>query len=259
MKGIAFFVEGATEYDFILQLLQSKYAFWKPLPITDHVCILDSTDNRYRARISNAASDSRVKDELWDSQEKLQEIGYSTFLCIRDLRGEWKKNKPKTLSDVVKIKNADSKILKLNNDDNLSLYSILAVMETETWFITETSHYERINPKLTRPFIEANIDNIEGNVNPFVCSPKAIYEPAETLKSIYKLVGLIYEKDANHRRRTIRALDYNFFDQRSCGKNRTRFTARIDSGKQIGTILQRQIRWPRYTRRSPRQILRGIN
>lgn len=86
----------------------------------------------------------------------------------------------------------------------------LAVMETETWFIAETSHYERINPKLTRPFIEANIDNIEGNVNPFVCSPKAIYDPAETLKSIYKLVGLIYEKDANHRRRTINALDYSF-------------------------------------------------
>ena len=214
MKGIAFFVEGNTEYDFILQLLKSKYCtFGKTQKITDNVYIYESTDNRFCVRICNAESDSRVKDELWDNQKELQEIGYTTFLCLRDLRGEWKKNKPKTLSDVVKIKNADSKILKLN-DDNLSVYSILAVMETETWFLAETSHYERINPRLTRQLIETNIDNIEGNVNPFNCSPKMIDKPSDTLKSIYKLVGLIYEKDANHRRRTIRALDYNLLTQK---------------------------------------------
>lgn len=210
MKGIAFFVEGDTEYDFILQLLlKSKYCtFGEPKKVKG-VCIMESTDNRYRIRICNAGSDSRVKDELWDSQDKLQESGYTMFLCLRDLRGAWKKGSPKTINDVVKIKNTDNKILKLN-DDNLSIYSILAVMEIETWFIAETSHYERIDPRLTRQFIETKTDETKEKVNPYKCSPKKIVHPYETLKDIYNLVGLTYEKDPRHRRRTINALDYSF-------------------------------------------------
>ena len=217
MKGIAFFVEGGTEYDFIRQLLKTNYCeLGEPKTYKGGVHIFNSIDNKYRVRICNAGSDSKVNklvnDELWEMNKK----GYSMCICLKDLRGENKKHAPRTFLDIVEIKNAENKMLKIFNNDSLSTYSIHAIMEIETWFIAETSHFVRINPNLTQQYIEAKTKDIEGEINPFNCSLKMIEKPAETLNSIYKLAPnakLKYDKDSRHRNHTIDALDFQSLTQ----------------------------------------------
>ena len=228
MKGIAFFLEGDTEYDFILKLLRSNYCELgepeeKKIPKgMGQLYLVKSLDGQYCIRIrivkggnidkaTNTAT-NELSDE--DSFNKLKREGYSIFICLRDVRGGKNDNTPYTYHDIVNIKKTDTKTLlsRFNSNNDAATYSILSVMEIETWFIAETSHYERMDKNLTKQYIEDNIEQIKDNINPFECSLKKIEEPSDTLKSIYKLSPKNkkpkYGKDKKHRNKTINILDY---------------------------------------------------
>ena len=83
--------------------------------------------------------------------------------------------------------------------------SIIAVMEIETWFLSETTHYERINSKLTQALITANRSSL--GADPFVDDMEQVLKPAELLNDIYQLVRLNYSKKKSVRERTISKLD----------------------------------------------------
>ncbi len=71
---------------------------------------------------------------------------------------------------------------------------IFSIMEIETWFIAEYTHFTKVDPALTCSFIE----NITG-FDPSTDDPQMINHPAGDLDSIYRLVGKSYDKNPAHR------------------------------------------------------------
>ena len=79
----------------------------------------------------------------------------------------------------------------------------VSVLETEAWFIKEASHFEKIDEILT---IEHIANNTGLDIS--VVAAEDINAPAETLNSIYNLVGLEYKKKNWQVQLTVQNLDY---------------------------------------------------
>jgi hypothetical protein len=91
----------------------------------------------------------------------------------------------------------------------------LAVMEIESWFLDELTHFQRIHPNLTLPRITAaGFDLVNRNGSSWD-------HPAETLDTIYKLEGRRYRKKIPHIRRTINSIDMDEFYLTSRGRSQS--------------------------------------
>ncbi len=80
---------------------------------------------------------------------------------------------------------------------------LFAVMETEAWFLAESSHFPRIHPSLSNMRILS-----EFGFNPETDNMELRDHPASDLHAIYSIVGLAYKKHRNQVERTVEALDY---------------------------------------------------
>lgn len=211
-KKIAIFVEGETEAEFISKLLQEiagqhnisitteKYQGGKnTLRIATRLSQIIRTSAQYEAWIYISGTDNRVNSDMGDQSSSLIPSGFIKVIGLKDLRGDNRK-----LSDLPKMELA-SKVTE-RKCQPLSAHLIIAVMEIETWFLAETNHYKAIDTNLTKSKVIENISTL--GFNPYEYDLTLRPEPAEDLHNLYSLVGKAYKKSANHRKRTINALDY---------------------------------------------------
>lgn len=221
MKKIAFFVEGPTEAFFIRRLLselvtQQKIRFIEydlkggsiGNPRVIYIMAEDTLtpQQQYQINIYICNADNHVNQDVRDNLSTLQREGFTQVIALNDLRGDYKGvdglQHAHIPSDYAQQKALQEFIFQ---SSLIPVTSIIAVMEIETWFLSETTHYERINPKLTQAFITSNQSSLAAN--PYTDDMQQVLEPAELLDSIYRLARLNYSKKKGVRERTINQLD----------------------------------------------------
>lgn len=212
MKKIAVFVEGLTEQIFICKFLlelgkkhnieikiQSLTGGAKSSSrviedITTITTFDKQRDQKFYFLIRNSNTDSRVKSDMIDGFKSLEKSGFQKIIGLRDTF-------PTDKQDISKLMRFES--IGFPND-SIPYNLLYAIAEIESWFISEESHFEKIDETLTLSFIQKslNIDLVNIDI-------EEIEHPAELLNNIYQLAGLAYRKKERHFHRTIDALDFD--------------------------------------------------
>jgi len=218
MKKAAFFVEGESELEFMSKLLV-EIAGQKRITIVQHKLFgggksgisrgiqyigrQTASNEEFQAWIYNCSADNRVNTDILDNHETLKNQGFDYIIGLKDLRGD-KNGVSLSLSDLPRMELADRVIARMSS---IPTSLIIAVMEIETWFLSETNHYPLIDQNLNQTLIASNQSSL--GFNPFTDDLTLRVQPAEDLRKIYRLVRKTYNKKKNVRIRTINALDYS--------------------------------------------------
>jgi hypothetical protein len=208
MDKLAIFVEGQTEQIFVEKLLLAiagqqqihidmvqAYGGSSRIPrlwieVDAH---RPDPDKRYYVIIYDCMNDERVLSDIREHYDNLIAQGYKDIIGIRDVR-------PRAPADIPTIRqDFDTFIPKR------PIYPILilAIMEIESWFIGEHTHFPRFHPDLTEPRVNAQL-----GYDPSTCDLETIPSPADDLCSVYGLVNRGYSKDRRQVERTVHHLDY---------------------------------------------------
>lgn len=203
MKKFAIFVEGLTEQEFEINLLK-KLAAKRTLSIELHSQrhgslqlvanqIGKNIAPEWYVLVANCNNDEQVKTQIIDNYQSLLNSGYQYIIGLKD---------------VYPFKSLDLPRLKAGLPKGLPVGQVpidmhLAVMEIETWFLEEHTHFQRIHPEID----EQAIRNL--GYDRSLMKAEDIYHPAELLHLIYKTVGLAYKKSRRHVDRTVNSLDFD--------------------------------------------------
>lgn len=214
MKKIALFVEGETEAYFVQKIIKEiarrdsvSFNTFKGYGGQTVPRVFSSLgqslarNEQYKANIYISSTDNRVNQDIIDQMQTLKASGFNVIVGLRDIRGQKNDGTPITLADLPNLETANARLFASESN----VFSLLAVMEIETWFISEVDHFQRISSNLTEILIKANIPLI--GVDLYNDDLTQINEPAETLNKIYNLIGESYDKSKVKRERTIDALD----------------------------------------------------
>lgn len=208
MKKMAVFVEGQTEQIFVEKLIE-EVAGKKHLSIetrqarggTGHKRTMkliavraSASDQRFFASIVNSGSDNRVKSDIVEQYEKLTEAGFRFIVGIRDVFPEF------SYAEVPRLRTG---LLYRVKTSPVQVVFVLGVMEVETWFITEYSHFPRMHKGLTIELIRTSL-----GFDPSVDDVQLRNHPSADLDAAYRLVGERYSKNRSSVRRTVNILDY---------------------------------------------------
>ena len=206
MKKIALFVEGQTEQIFAEKLIREvigrygffieKYKFMggkktarKPLLLTSH----DTYENsEYYFVIYDCGGEGKVQSDIRDSLDSLREESFSLVIGIRDVFPE---------TNIAKVRQYLYFGVPANSDIPVKI--ILAVNETEAWFLAEETHYPKIAKKLS-----LETANEIAGIDISSDSTEIIPHPSDILKQVYIRGGTTYDKSREKVERTINALDY---------------------------------------------------
>ena len=210
MRRIAFFVEGQTEQIFVNRLIreilgkdhttiiQKQFRGGVNIPKQEIVRSLSiSRKPKYEVLIFDCGSDNRVKSEMIDNIENLRENGCEMIIGLRDLY-------PLPVSDLERLEKGLRFLPKNLRSDRQYFDIIIAIHEIETWFMAETSHFRRIDKRLTGRFIKDRL-----GFDPYTVDILSRSHPAKDLNDIYKLVGKSYTKRYNTTYRIVNRLDFN--------------------------------------------------
>lgn len=208
MKRLAFFVEGQTELIFVKKLI-IEIAGANNVSIKEYKASGGASSSsprifkligssspptpQYYVLLYNSTTDNRVKSDILDSHARLVTSGYQKILGLQDVR-------PKAHSDIPQLK----QFLKYKVPTKpIPVDVILAVMETEAWFLSEYNHLPRLDSGLNESLVKArlSIDLINDDLEqrPY---------PSDDLHNVYQLVGKAYKKNKERVERTVDLLDY---------------------------------------------------
>lgn len=210
MKKLAIFVEGETELIFIEKLIleigeskdiiinKRKLTGGNRCPVIETVVGETKIYNgeKYQILIYCSCNDEKVLSDINEQYSSLIQKGYTRIIGVRDLY-------PKQYDDKNIIEQQIKNYLERQGMHNVKI--ILAIMEIETWFIAEHTHYSRLHPQLTLEYISRNVQPNLNNISNF---EQEIQEPATMLHEIYSLVGYAYKKRENQVLRTVNNLSY---------------------------------------------------
>jgi len=206
MKKIAFYVEGQTEQFFINKLLieiagqknifiELKKFCGKNNPPTSDIfpkTTATPVNPKFSALIYDCGGDEGVKPRILEDYAGLVSNGYCKIIGIRDLF---------PLTNLLKLEGGlNTNISSLP----ISTEIIVAVHEIEAWFLSECTHFERIDVGLTNSYIVSQC-----GFNPCTDDMSLLPNPAKDLRKIYQLVGKTYKKDKKIVERTVECLDYD--------------------------------------------------
>jgi len=208
MKKLAVFVEGLTEQMFVEKLVTE--IFGQHAVNIDKRKVLGGRNSKrrfiqigaikpdlsksYYVLVVDCSSDNRVKSEIKDQYESLVNAGYSAIVGIRDVYPDFDYAEVPKLHRVLKHKLKTVPI---------EVLFVLGVMEIETWFLAECTHFFRLNSALTIDAIRATcgFDPSSDEVEKRPC-------PSKDLDNIYKIAGMRYIKKRKYLQRTVDCLDY---------------------------------------------------
>ena len=234
MNKLAVFVEGQTEQIFVEELLLAV-AGEKKIRIEKRRASGGSTqrrvhrltgvsatreDQQYYALIVDCGADNRVKSDIRDQYEGLISSGYSMIIGIRDVYPDFKRE------EIFKLREGLRYRLRTKP---VEVVFVLGVMEVETWFIAEHTHFARLSSRLTRQFIKGN-----RGFDPTVDDPEQLQQPSRDLDAIYSLAGYRYNKSKATVQRTVELLSYESIYLKQTGHTIRDLNALIDS---IDTFL----------------------
>jgi hypothetical protein len=208
MKKVAFFVEGISEQIFVEKLLVEifgrhkisietiKISGGKNSPIKKAKYPFNNSGNNsdYFAVIYDCGGDSTVKSYILEERESLIKANYLKIIGLLDVY-------PRMREDILKFKRG------LNYGTptkDIEIAYVLSIMEIESWFLAEYSHFEKIDSLLTIPLIVSKL-----GFNPQNDNMELRDCPAIDLRSCYELVGKGYNKSKLDINRTVQALDFS--------------------------------------------------
>lgn len=210
MKKIAFFVEGQTEQVFIkrlvreiighknLTILLKKISGGTNAPKREFIRNYSiSLKSEYIALIYDCGSDNRVKSEIIDNISSLREAGYSCIIGLRDLY-------PLAIEELPRLEKGLKYLPYPLKKKDYPFDIVVAVREVETWFLAESSHFLKVDKKLTGRFIEKHL-----GFNPDLINPISREHPSEDINRIYKLIGRSYTKKYWQVEKLVNRLDFN--------------------------------------------------
>lgn len=208
MKKIAIFVEGQTEQLFVEKLINQ-------IADTNEIVIearkltggnrtipgwirlwtsASSTGRAYFFLIVDSGGDNTVKSDIRDNYQRLVSEGYNVIIGIRDVYPQV------VYSDIPKLRSMLNYGMRTVP---IQVGFVLGVMEIETWFICEYTHFGRVDPTLTTAVIKSNL-----GFDPAVDDVQLRAIPSDDLDKIYQLVGHQYQKDYNSIQVLLNQLDY---------------------------------------------------
>lgn len=200
MKKLAIFVEGQTEQIFVEHLLniltkdcdisiEKRRGFGGRDSGRCFITLSSPKEkNPFYILLVDSSNDGRVLTDIRESYKGLVKQGYDKIIGLRDVY-------PHTYKDFRKLRRT---VKQLMPDGKIAPVVCFAVLEVETWFIAEYTHFRKVHPRLTRQFIkrQTGIDpadlNIEEKLSPH--QDDVELSPAGYLHMIYKLVGRSYSK-----------------------------------------------------------------
>lgn len=208
MKKLAVFVEGQTEQLFVEKLLEEaagrnrisieKRQAFGGQSTKRRLKIIQASDqnsnHKYFAQIIDCGADNRVKSDVVDNYDGLVAKGFDTILAIRDVYPDV------TYNDIASLRAGLRYRVKTKP---LGVIFVLGIMEIETWFISEHTHFQRIHPSITPDLIITKL-GFDPRAEDIQLRP----HPADDLDKIYRLAGFSYTKNRNVVQRTVNVLDY---------------------------------------------------
>lgn len=209
MRRIAFFVEGQTEQIFVnrlirdilgneyINIIQKQFYGGASTPKQEIVRSRSlSRRPRFEVLIVNCGSDNRVKSEILDNIVNLRQRGYEKIIGLRDLY-------PLSINDLGKLEKGLKFLPNKLKNEGAYYDIIIAVHEVEAWFMAETSHFRKVDKRLTGQFIRDHL-----GFNPYIENPEIREHPAKDLDNIYRLVGKSYTKRYWQVSKLVNRLDY---------------------------------------------------
>jgi hypothetical protein len=209
MIKVAIFTEGQTEQLFVCEAI-SQLAAGKSYYIANERKngsgakmikisvdkIGDDTSEIY-FQVCDCGSDSQVLSTVIDEYQTLVAADFTHIIAVRDLY-------PIPLN---KLENLLTSIQKRKPSGPVDPLFVVALLETEAWFIAENNHFIKINATLT----QANI--LAGTSLDITKNSEDFLTPSADLHAIYAVAGEAYEKSRATVNRTVEALDMSQYFQ----------------------------------------------
>jgi len=222
MRKLAIFVEGQTEQIFVENLLREiveknhisievkkisgrkKHRVSNPI-VKDQVTI----ETRFYVLIYDSSGDTQVVSDIRDQCESLSSNGYERIIGLRDVYCKSIADKT-SLDEYIAYKLSLERGLHYSLStvimtDPIPMNIVLAVMEIESWFLSEWNHFPKIDAKLTLDKIQTDL-----GFNPKTDNMETRLHPSSDIDKIYRLVGSSYDKNKDQINSIVSKLDYEF-------------------------------------------------
>jgi hypothetical protein len=204
MHKLAIFVEGYTELCFVDRLI-AEIANANHLAV-EHMKISGgstvprrmkrikaanlTTQTKFFVLIYNCEGDKQVKTRIQEEHASLSKSDYQKIIGIRDV-------KPIARADIPKLEWGLRGGIKTSL---IPVEFILSIMEIEAWFLSEFTHFPRIDPLIDVASISANL-----GFNPQTDDMSQRIDPLADMTNCYLIAGKKYSK--GNALTTVNALD----------------------------------------------------
>jgi hypothetical protein len=205
MRKLAIFVEGYTELQFVDRLIveiagahtvlidhrkirggSSVPKSWATIRASN-----PASGHEYYVLLVDCGGDDLVKTRIMEEHERLHNSNYTKIIGIRDVRDKF------TYADIPRLEQGLRTRIRTSL---IPVEFVLPIMEIEAWFLSEYTHFERIDPAITLAAIAAAFgfhpQNDDLSLRP---------TPANDLDACYALAGKRYTKGTSGA--TVAALD----------------------------------------------------
>ena len=142
----------------------------------------------------DCGSDDRVKSDIVERYSELVANNYSAVIGIRDVYPDV------SYTDIGRLRVG----LRYRVPTNpINVCFVLGVMEIESWFLSEYTHFGRLHPSLTADLIRASL-----GFDPRSDDMQLRGKPSDDIDAAYRIVGLRYTKTKGEIERTVDALSF---------------------------------------------------
>ena len=208
MNKLAVFVEGYTEVVFVEKLIEEIAGEQNVLIEHREIrgggarsssrrtfaqvrAARPETGQNYYVLIIDCGGDHLVKTRILEEHENFDRGGYLKIIGLRDVRPDF------THVDIPRLR---SELPHHIRTSLIPVEWVLAILEVEAWFLTEATHFPRIDPAITTAAIQATL-----GFNPETEPMDQRLTPADDLNNCYKIGGQVYQK--GNAIATVNALD----------------------------------------------------
>lgn len=228
-KKLAIFVEGYTEVLFVDRLITEiagnhnvrielrTIRGGRTIPRAMGVLRAANADTgqRFYVLIVDCGGDHLVASRILEEHKNLTLSGYQKIIGLRDVRPTF------SFAEIPKLEAGLKKLIDLSL---IPVEFVLAVMEIEAWFLSEHTHFERFDPSISLPQVNAAL-----GVDVSIDDLSLRDHPADDLDKSYQIAGKRYEKAAALN--TIQCLDipYMYVDLQNRVPSLKRLTSSIDA------------------------------
>ncbi len=147
---------------------------------------------RYFVLIVDCGGDRLVKDRIREEHQGLTTKGFSKIIGMRDVRPQF------TRAEIPRL---EANLPTYIRTSLIPVEFVLSVMEIEAWFLSETTHFARIDPAITVESIRNTL-----GFDPVNDDMAERQTPSQDLNDCYALAGKAYEKHTS--KNTTDVLDY---------------------------------------------------